>query len=132
MGHVGLTPQSVHQFGGYRIQGKEEAAARMLVEDALAVTEAGAYSLVLEGIPSEVAAEITHKVPIPTIGIGASMNCDGQVLVIYDLLGMDEDFNPRFLKKYANLSQGISDAVGRFAKEVRDGRFPDDEHSFKA
>jgi len=130
MGHVGLTPQSVHQFGGYRIQGREDAAARMLVEDAVAVADAGAYSIVLEGIPGEVAKEITERVQVPTIGIGASRHCDGQVLVIYDLLGMDEEFNPRFLKKYDDLSGRIQSAVRDYAKEVREGDFPDRDHSF--
>lgn len=130
MGHVGLTPQSVHQFGGYKVQGKEEAAARMVVEDALAVADAGAYSLVLEGIPTAVARDITGKVSIPTIGIGASKHCDGQVLVLYDLLGMDPDFNPRFLKKYENLANSVTDAIQRYSGEVREGLFPDDDHSF--
>jgi len=130
MGHVGLTPQSVHQFGGYRIQGREEAAARMLVEDALAVVDAGIYSLVLEGIPADVAREITGQVSVPTIGIGASAHCDGQVLVLYDLLGMDDDFNPKFLKKYETLSDRIREAVKRYAGDVREGDFPDDDHSF--
>lgn len=130
MGHVGLTPQSVHQFGGYRVQGRDEAAARRLVEDALAVAEAGAYALVLEGIPAPLAAEITSRVPIPTIGIGASAYCDGQVLVLYDLLGMDDDFNPKFLKKYDRLSERIRGAVSRFRDEVHAGVFPDKDHSF--
>lgn len=130
MGHVGLTPQSVHQFGGYRVQGRDEAAAQMVVEDALAVAEAGAYALVLEGIPASLAAEITSRVPIPTIGIGASAHCDGQVLVLYDLLGMDDDFHPKFLKKYDILSARIREAVSRFRDEVRAGAFPDEDHSF--
>lgn len=130
MGHVGLTPQSLHQFGGYRVQGRDEAAAQMLVEDAMAVAEAGSYALVLEGIPAPVAAEITSRVPIPTIGIGASAHCDGQVLVLYDLLGMDDDFNPKFLKKYECLSARIREAVARFRDEVRAGLYPDEEHTF--
>ncbi len=130
MGHVGLTPQSVHQFGGYRVQGRGEEAARRLLDDAVAVAEAGAYALVLEGIPASLAREITSRVPIPTIGIGASVHCDGQVLVLYDLLGMDDDFNPKFLKKYDHLAGRIREAVARFRDEVRAGLFPDDEHSF--
>lgn len=130
MGHIGLTPQSVHQFGGYRIQGRGEDAARMLMDDALAVADAGAYALVLEGIPAQVAAEVTARVPIPTIGIGASVHCDGQVLVLYDLLGMDDGFHPKFLKKYDRLSERIRDAVSRFRDEVRAQTFPDEDHSF--
>jgi len=130
MGHLGLTPQSVHQFGGFRVQGKEADAAERLVEDAHALVEAGVYSLVLESIPREVAARITREVPVPTIGIGASAACDGQVLVIYDLLGMDASFQPRFLKKYANLADTIPGAIREFAREVREGTFPGDEHSF--
>jgi len=130
MGHIGLTPQSVHQFGGYRVQGREEAAARMLIADAEAVCEAGAYSLVLEGIPAALAREITESVPIPTIGIGASPHCDGQVLVIYDLLGLDDEFHPKFLKKYDRLSERVRAAVRAFRDEVRAGTFPDEEHSF--
>jgi len=130
MGHIGLTPQSVHAMGGYRIQGRGEGAAKALVEDALALEEAGAYSIVLEGIPREVAAEITVRVSIPTIGIGAGPECDGQVLVIYDLLGMDDSFAPRFLKRYDNLALRIRDAVTRYAEEVQNGEFPAAEHSF--
>lgn len=130
MGHVGLTPQSVLQFGGNRVQGREEAAARQVIEDAEAVVEAGAYALVLEGIPTRLARTITETVPIPTIGIGASRYCDGQVLVLYDLLGMDEDFNPKFLKKYENFAERVRSAVARFAEEVRSGIFPDETHSF--
>ncbi|MBM4396303.1 MAG: 3-methyl-2-oxobutanoate hydroxymethyltransferase [Deltaproteobacteria bacterium] len=130
MGHVGLTPQSFHQFGGYKVQGRSEAAARQVIEDAEAVVEAGAYSLVLEGIPADVAATVTASVPVPTIGIGASRNCDGQVLVLYDLLGMDERFEPKFLKKYASFADDVRRAVGDFAAEVRTRAFPDDSHSF--
>lgn len=129
MGHIGLTPQSVHQFGGYRIQGRDEETAKRLIEDAVAVAEAGAYAIVLEGIPAALALQITNTLAIPTIGIGASANCDGQILVIYDLLGMDDDFNPKFLKKYEHLSQRIRDAVERFREEVRSGIFPGQEHS---
>lgn len=130
MGHVGLTPQSVHIFGGYKVQGRETETAKNILEDAKAVAKAGAYAIVLEGIPMELAKEITESLPIPTIGIGASMYCDGQVLVIYDLLGMDERFNPKFLKKYENLSERIKNALGTFIRDVRNGVFPDMEHSF--
>ena len=130
MGHIGLTPQSVHQFGGHKVQGRQEAAAQQLLEDAIAVADAGAYAMVLEGIPAGLAASITERVTIPTIGIGASRACDGQVLVIYDLLGMDPSFNPKFLKKYENLADRIRGAVTMFADEVRAGTFPGDEHAF--
>jgi len=128
MGHVGLTPQSIHQLGGYKLQGRKDAAAKALMEDAEAVVDAGVYSLVLEGVPGDLAAEITDAVPVPTIGIGAGPGCDGQVLVIYDLLGMDERFNPRFLKKYADLSTTIADAVREFGDEVKAGTFPGPDH----
>lgn len=130
MGHVGLTPQSVHQFGGYKVQGRETDAAKHVLQDAVAVADAGAYSLVLEGIPTALAQKITESVSIPTIGIGASVHCDGQVLVLYDLLGMDDSFNPRFLKKYDNLAERVRTAVSTYAGEVRRGEFPDDAHSF--
>jgi len=129
MGHIGLTPQSIHAMGGYKVQGKHEAQAQKLVEDALALEEAGIYSLVLEGIPQEVAGEITARLSVPTIGIGAGPLCDGQVLVIYDLLGMDPDFSPRFLKKYESFGEKIRAAVGRYTEEVREGVFPGPEHS---
>ena len=130
MGHIGLTPQSVHQFGGFKVQGRDEAAARQLMQDAEAVAEAGAYAVVLESIPTELAQEVTAALGIPTIGIGASRHCDGQVLVLYDLLGMDDSFEPKFLKKYATLSQTIGGALTEYAREVRAGAFPDDAHSF--
>ena len=131
MGHIGLTPQSVHKFGGYRVQGKTEEQAKYLKESAKAIEEAGAYSLVLESIPWPLAKEITEMLSIPTIGIGAGKYTDGQILVIYDLLGMDKDFNPKFLKKYADLFTVITEAVGNYIKEVREGIFPDEEHSFR-
>ena len=131
MGHIGLTPQSVHKFGGYRVQGKTEDQAKYLKESAKAIEEAGAYALVLESIPWPLAKEITESLSIPTIGIGAGKYTDGQILVIYDLLGMDKDFNPRFLKKYADLFTVITRAVGDYINEVKEGLFPDEEHSFK-
>jgi len=131
MGHIGLTPQSVHQFGGYKVQGRDEESRQSLLEDARAVVEAGAYSLVLESMPKSLAKEITESVPIPTIGIGASVHCDGQILVLYDLLGLDERFNPRFLKKFDDLSERVKKAISSFRDEVRAGIFPDDEHSFE-
>ena len=130
MGHLGLTPQSVHQFGGHKVQGRGEAAEERLLADARALVDAGCYSLVLESIPAVLAARITALVPIPTIGIGASAGCDGQVLVIYDLLGLDDGFEPKFLKKYDRLSVRVRDAISAYAREVRDGTFPDDDHSF--
>src|SRR5262249_7624739 len=130
MGHIGLTPQSVHQLGGFRVQGRKEAEAQKLLDDALALEQAGCYALVLEGIPRELAAEITTKSRIPTIGIGAGPDCDGQVLVIYDLLGMNEEFRPKFVKRFDNLSVRFRTAVEGYVNEVRNGLFPDDEHSF--
>ena len=130
MGHVGLTPQSVHQFGGYRIQGKSKSAKEAIMMDALALEDAGAYAIVLEGIPAELAAEITERITIPTIGIGAGAKCDGQVLVSQDLLGMDSEFRPRFVKQFANLSESVQGAVAKYANEVRSGQFPLEEHSF--
>ena len=131
MGHIGLTPQSIHKFGGYRVQGKSEDDAKYLLESAKAVEEAGAYSLVLESIPAPLAKRITESISIPTIGIGAGKDVDGQILVIYDLLGMDKDFNPKFLKKYADLHSIITEAVSSYIEEVKNGIFPDEEHSFK-
>ncbi len=130
MGHIGLTPQSYHVQGGFKVQGRSEAAAERLMRDALAVQEAGAYSLVLEGIPKELATKISEALEIPTIGIGAGNGCDGQVLVIQDLLGMDADFQPKFVKRYAELGAVIHDAVGTYLDEVRSGAFPTDDHSF--
>ncbi len=130
MGHVGLTPQSVHQLGGFRVQGKESYQKDQLIRDAKHLEEAGAYAVVLESIPQDLAQEITHRLKIPTIGIGAGVYCDGQVLVIYDLLGMDPQFQPKFLKRYANLSETIQAAVQTYAREVREEKFPTEEHSF--
>ena len=130
MGHIGLTPQSVHRMGGYVIQGRDEEKAERLYQDALALEAAGCYSLVLEGIPMELAARITSALSIPTIGIGAGPSCDGQVLVIYDMLGMDPGFSPKFVKRYANLHQVIGEAVGRYLAEVKGGAFPAEDQSF--
>jgi 3-methyl-2-oxobutanoate hydroxymethyltransferase len=128
--HIGLTPQSVHAMGGFRVQGRRADDAERLIEDALAVQEAGAFCLVLEGIPSELAAEITERLDIPTVGIGAGPSCDGQVLVCNDLLGMDLSFKPKFVKRYASLQDTMVGALETYAAEVRDGSFPDAEHSF--
>lgn len=132
MGHIGLTPQSVHKMGGYVVQGRDEETARKLVRDAMALEQAGCYALVLEGVPLELARQITARVSIPTIGIGAGVHCDGQVLVCYDLLGMNPDFKPKFVKRYANLHGDIREAAQAFFGEVRAKTFPDEEHSFKS
>lgn len=129
-GHIGLTPQSVHALGGFKVQGRADAQARRLIEDAQALAEAGCFSIVLEGIPKELAAEITRAVSVPTIGIGAGPECDGQVLVIYDLLGMNEEFRPKFVKKYENFAVRVRTAVDDYISEVRSGEFPGPEHSF--
>lgn len=131
MGHIGLTPQSIYQLGGYRIQGRTADMAEMLVEQAKKLEEAGAFSMVVELVPSETAKLITESVNIPTIGIGAGPHCDGQVLVIWDMLGLFEDFKPKFVKKYANVRELIKNAVSEYSEEVRKGTFPDPEHSFE-
>jgi 3-methyl-2-oxobutanoate hydroxymethyltransferase len=130
MGHLGLTPQSVHEFGGFRVQGREDAAAVRLKQDALALQEAGAYSLVLEGIPAALAQTISQSLVIPTIGIGAGVGCDGQVLVMQDLLGLDDKFKPRFVKRYAELAETVRAAFRAYAGEVRGRTFPGEAHSF--
>jgi len=130
MGHVGLTPQSVHRMGGYRVQGREESQRQRLRDDARAVQEAGAFSVVLEGIPAELAGEITEELAIPTIGIGAGPRCDGQVLVMQDLLGLFDEFQPKFVKRFGELKKPVRDAVRAYADEVRRGKFPGKEHSF--
>ncbi|MEW6615377.1 MAG: 3-methyl-2-oxobutanoate hydroxymethyltransferase [Thermodesulfobacteriota bacterium] len=131
MAHIGLTPQSVHRMGGYRVQGKEDKQREKLLADALAVERAGAFSVVLEVIPSQLGEEITKRLKIPTIGIGAGIKCDGQVLVINDLLGLSGEFRPKFVKKYVNLEEVISKAVKEYISEVKNKAFPNDEHSFK-
>jgi 3-methyl-2-oxobutanoate hydroxymethyltransferase len=130
MGHIGLTPQSVHKLGGYVVQGRSEEKAQALIADAKALEEAGCYALILEMMPAELSAEISRSVAIPVIGIGAGAGCDGQVLVCYDLLGMNPDFSPRFVKKYLDLGVLIRDAVTRFRDDVKHGSFPGPEHSF--
>jgi 3-methyl-2-oxobutanoate hydroxymethyltransferase len=130
MGHVGLTPQSVHQFGGFKIQGKSEAGAEQILRDAVAVQEGGAFSVVLEGIPSCLASRITHEIDIPTIGIGAGADCDGQVLVTQDMLNLFRDFTPKFVKVYADMGGDAVEAMERYCREVQDGTFPTEEHSF--
>ncbi|MCC6751216.1 MAG: 3-methyl-2-oxobutanoate hydroxymethyltransferase [Deltaproteobacteria bacterium] len=130
MGHIGLTPQSVHAMGGFKVQGRGIEEGRQLLQDALALEDAGAYALVLEGIPAELAKQITETLQIPTIGIGAGPHCDGQVLVSYDLLGLNDTFAPRFVKRYERLSDRVKTAVATYVTEVQQGAFPTAEHSF--
>jgi len=130
MGHVGLTPQSVHALGGYRVQGREEAAAERLRHQALALEEAGCFGVVLELVPAELAAEISQSLTIPTVGIGAGPDCDGQVLVLYDALGLNAGFRPKFLKRFADLDGVVREALGDYVAEVRNGSYPGPEHSF--
>ncbi len=131
LAHIGLTPQSIHRMGGYKVQGKTEEAQKRLIEEALAVEEAGAFALILEAIPLELAKTITEKLTIPTIGIGAGPHCDGQVLVIHDLLGMFERFVPKFVKRYASLKDDALKAVKAYIEDVEKGDFPSEEQSFK-
>jgi len=130
MGHIGLTPQSVHALGGYRVQGRDDATAQRLEADAKALEEAGCFSIVLELVPAAVAGRISKALAIPTIGIGAGAHCDGQVLVLHDLLGLNDAFEPKFLKRYARLAADVRQAVGTYAAEVRGGTYPGPEHSF--
>jgi 3-methyl-2-oxobutanoate hydroxymethyltransferase len=130
MGHLGLTPQFVHQMGGFKVQGKSEAQADRILADALALEESGAFSIVLEGVPAPLAARITKAVRIPTIGIGAGPQCDGQVLVFHDVFGFTSGKAPKFVKRYANVAEEISRAAHRFADDVRTGQFPGPEHSY--
>lgn len=132
MGHVGLTPQSVHQMGGFRVQGKTEEAAQRIFDDALALDDAGVYSIVLEGIPSDLARRITEAVSVPTIGIGAGPHTDGQVLVCYDFLGMYQGLSPKFVKRFAEVGDLVTQATRRYVDEVRAGSFPAPEHEFSA
>ena len=130
MGHLGFTPQSVLALGGTRVQARDAQGAKKIVEDAKRLEEAGAFSIVLELVPAKVAARVTEAVSIPTIGIGAGASCDGQVLVLHDLLGLNEGFSPKFLKRYAAIAADVRNAISRFGDEVRAGSYPDDDHSF--
>jgi 3-methyl-2-oxobutanoate hydroxymethyltransferase len=130
MAHIGLTPQSVHRMGGYRIQGREEKQRQKLLEDAQAVERAGAFAVVLEVVPASLAKDISAQLTIPTIGIGAGVNCDGQVLVINDLLGLSGEFRPKFVKRYAHLEPAIAKAAKEYINEVKARSFPNDEHTF--
>ena len=132
LGHLGLTPQSVHQFGGYRVQGRGREAADALLEDALALERAGCFSIVLEGVPLELGREITEALRIPTIGIGAGVHCDGQVLVLHDLIGMSFSKPARFVRRYAEVGDTIRSAVAAFREDVRAGRYPSSEESYAA
>jgi 3-methyl-2-oxobutanoate hydroxymethyltransferase len=130
MGHIGLTPQSVHRFGGYKVQGKTPAAAVKLLNDAQALEEAGAYAIVLETIPAALAKLVSERVSVPTIGIGAGPDCDGQVQVLHDMLGLYPDFVPKHAKQYAHLAEDVRRAVGAYLSEVAEGRFPTEKESF--
>ncbi|MFT8351639.1 3-methyl-2-oxobutanoate hydroxymethyltransferase [Clostridium saccharoperbutylacetonicum] len=131
MGHLGLTPQSINAFGGFKVQGKSEIAAKKLIEDAVNLEKAGVFSIVLEGIPEKVAEIITKSVSIPTIGIGAGKYCDGQILVYQDMLGMFNDFVPKFVKQYANAGTIMREAISSYVKDVQEGTFPEEKHTFK-
>ncbi|HEU0031497.1 MAG TPA: 3-methyl-2-oxobutanoate hydroxymethyltransferase [Kofleriaceae bacterium] len=130
MGHIGLTPQSYHQLGGFKVQGRDVGGRERLLSDARTLEDAGAYALVLEAIPADIAREITETISIPTIGIGAGAKCDGQVLVSYDALGMDESFKPRFVRRYETLGAKIKTAIESYVADVRAGTFPSDAESF--
>ena len=131
MGHLGLTPQSVHQLGGYRVQGRESAQAERLMSEAVLLEDAGIFALVLELMPKGLAKKVSDKLSVPTIGIGAGPECDGQVLVLHDMLGLNEGFTPKFLKTYAKLAGEVQQAAEAYGKDVRDGRYPGPEHSFE-
>lgn len=131
VGHIGLTPQSINTFGGFKVQGKSEESARKIIEDAKIIEEAGAFMLVMECVPERLAKIITESVNIPTIGIGAGKYCDGQVLVYQDMLGMFTDFVPKFVKKYADVGEIMKNAFSEYIKEVKSGAFPAEEHTFK-
>jgi 3-methyl-2-oxobutanoate hydroxymethyltransferase len=130
MGHVGLTPQSFHKFGGFKVQGRHAGAAREILEDAVALSQAGCFAIVLECVPQALAAEITQAIPVPTIGIGAGASCDGQVLVFHDVMGLNPKFQPKFVRRYADLSSTILEAARHFTRDVREGSFPNEQESF--
>ena len=131
VGHIGLTPQSVHALGGFLVQGRDERAAEILLDDARALQDAGAFAVVLETVPGPLAARVTSELDIPTIGIGAGVECDGQVLVCYDLLGLVREFNPKFLKRYAELGDAAHEAVCAYVADVKARRFPGPQHTFE-
>lgn len=130
MGHIGLTPQSIHQFGSYKERGKDEAEANELLNDAKILEEAGAFSIVIEKIPADLAKQITDSIKIPTIGIGAGLNCDGQILVTPDMLGLNEDFHPRFVRKYSDVGDRILNAVKNYIGDVKQAKFPSEDESY--
>lgn len=130
MGHIGLTPQSVHALGGYRVQGRERAEAERIAGEAERLQDAGCFSVVLELMPASLAADITRALQIPTIGIGAGPSCDGQVLVLYDMLGLNDGFRPKFLRRFGSLADNTRNALREFVESVRDGSYPSSEHSF--
>ncbi|NDO46151.1 3-methyl-2-oxobutanoate hydroxymethyltransferase [Clostridium sp. MD294] len=130
MGHLGMTPQSVNMLGGFKVQGKNEAVAKKMIEDAIALQQAGAFSIVLECVPDRLAKMISEKLTIPTIGIGAGVGCDGQILVYQDMLGMFKDYVPKFVKKYADVGTIMTEAFQNYDKEVKESSFPDAAHSF--
>ena len=130
MGHLGLTPQSIYKFGTYKVRAKDEAEANQLLKDAKKLEEAGVFSIVLEKIPTLLAKQVTESVSVPTIGIGAGSYCDGQVLVIHDMLGLNKDFSPRFLRRYADLHTSMSDAVGEYIHDVKTGDFPNEDEQY--
>ncbi len=130
MGHLGLTPQSIYKFGTYSVRAKEEVEAEKVLQDALALQEAGCFAVVFEKIPAELAEKVSSALEIPTIGIGAGPDCDGQVLVLHDMLGITKDFSPRFLRRYADLGESVDSAVKGYISDVRDGSFPSSEESY--
>jgi 3-methyl-2-oxobutanoate hydroxymethyltransferase len=131
MGHLGLTPQSIHKFGGFKVQGRDEAAAKKLLDDAVALEQAGVFSIVLECVPADLARTVSESLSVPTIGIGAGPDCDGQVLVTPDLLGLFDRFVPKFVKRYAHLAPLIEEAVNAYIEEVKAGTFPSEEHIYQ-
>jgi 3-methyl-2-oxobutanoate hydroxymethyltransferase len=131
MGHVGMTPQSMHQLGGFKVQGRTDEQRARILDGARAVAEAGAYAIVLEAVPNKLAAEITAAVAVPTIGIGAGPSCDGQVMVMHDLLGLEPSWKPRFVRRYAEMGKAVADAFAAYAADVRAGRFPSDRESYE-
>ena len=131
MGHLGFTPQSMHVLGGYRVQGRASEDANQIVADAQALEDAGAFAIVLELMPSDVAKRVSESVKIPTIGIGSGIDCDGQVLVLHDMLGLNEGFQAKFVKRYADMAEDVRSAVKKFGEEVRDGRYPEATHSYE-
>jgi 3-methyl-2-oxobutanoate hydroxymethyltransferase len=130
MGHLGLTPQSIYKFGTYSVRAKEEEEAEKLLEDAIALQDAGCFSIVFEKIPADLAKRVSETLDIPTIGIGAGADCDGQVLVLHDMLGITKDFSPRFLRRYADVGEAVDEAVRSYIEDVRKGDFPSEEESY--